>query len=211
MAALAELGLQLFGLYSTVTTNGVMPDVDLSVNGRPSASTRWPTCGNWCLPQRQSHPRPHAGLVAGLHRTGLPHTGGCQYMQCLLHPGQHPPSISSEGDGCTAFSLVSDVVFREYGHGINDVFYESLGGAFTNGAPMRDMPISISLSENPVLGGCFSDDLNTHSPIRREPQGLPPDLVGEVHADGEIVGLVRHPADGRRLEPDPQPVCRRFP
>ena len=30
--------------------------------------------------------------------------------------------------------MVSDVVFHEYGHGINDLYYESLGSGFNNGA-----------------------------------------------------------------------------
>ena len=38
------------------------------------------------------------------------------------------------GGGCNATSLVADVCFHEYGHGINDKFYQSNGDNFNNGA-----------------------------------------------------------------------------
>ena len=38
------------------------------------------------------------------------------------------------GGGCNATSLIADVVWHEYGHGINDYFYGSLGYNFSNGA-----------------------------------------------------------------------------
>ena len=191
-----ELGLQLFGLYSTVTTNGVTPDVDLSVNGDTTISLD-EVANLRELSAYHSVNRIHDHMQAWLPDfTGLDFSlptlvdvsGTCN---AFYTPGSPTINFFSEGDGCTAFSLVSDVVFHEYGHGINDVFYESLGGAFTNGATNEGYADfwAISLSENPVLGaGCFSDDPEQF--IRRydeNPKVYPQDLVGEVHADGEII------------------------
>ena len=35
--------------------------------------------------------------------------------------------------GCNSMAQIGDVVYHEYGHGINDKFYQSLGGSFNNG------------------------------------------------------------------------------
>ncbi len=93
-------------------------------------------------------------------------------------------------NGCNASSLVSDVVFHEYGHGINDNYYQSQGGTFVNGAMGEGYADywAISCSNNPVLGVGFYVD--NQDPIRRydtERKVYPIDLIGEVHADGEII------------------------
>jgi hypothetical protein len=92
--------------------------------------------------------------------------------------------------GCNATSLIYDVVFHEYGHGINDKYYQSLGSSFMNGGMNEGYADfwALSLTESPLLGVGFyttNDD-----PLRRydeDPKVYPVDLVGEVHADGEII------------------------
>lgn len=93
-------------------------------------------------------------------------------------------------NGCNATSLIADVVFHEYGHGINDNYYQSQGGNFVNGAMGEGYADywAISCSNNPVLGVGFYVD--NQDPIRRydtERKVYPIDLIGEVHADGEII------------------------
>ena len=94
------------------------------------------------------------------------------------------------------FTLVSDVVFHEYGHGINDQFYASQGGSFINGGINEGYADfwAISLTDNPVLGaGCYME--NEDFFIRRydvDPKVYPQDLVGQVHADGEIICGARY-------------------
>ncbi len=93
-------------------------------------------------------------------------------------------------NGCNATSNIPDVAYHEYGHGINDNYYQSLGGFFMNGAIGEAYADfwAISLSNNPILGSGFYVD-NT-DPIRRYDADLkvyPMDLVGEVHQDGEIL------------------------
>lgn len=94
------------------------------------------------------------------------------------------------GGGCNASSLVADICHHEYGHGINDNFYSSIGGFFQNGAIGEAYADfwAISLNNNPVLGTGFNTD--NLDPIRRydvDPKVYPSDLVGEVHSDGEIL------------------------
>ncbi len=93
-------------------------------------------------------------------------------------------------NGCNATSNIPDVAYHEYGHGINDNYYQSMGGFFMNGAIGEAYADfwAISLSNNPILGsGFYVDNLD---PIRRydiNPKVYPMDLVGEVHQDGEIL------------------------
>jgi Zn-dependent metalloprotease len=94
------------------------------------------------------------------------------------------------GGGCNPTSLVADVVYHEYGHGINNTYYNSLGSNFQNGAMNEGYADywAISLSNNPNLGAGFYTD--NEDGIRRydlEPKRYPEDLVGQVHADGEII------------------------
>lgn len=94
------------------------------------------------------------------------------------------------GGGCNPSSLVGDVVYHEYGHGINEYFYNSLGFFFENGAMHEGYADvwALGATENPVLGRGFYD--NNENGIRRydsDPKVYPQDLVGEVHSDGEII------------------------
>ncbi len=94
------------------------------------------------------------------------------------------------GNGCPQTSLFSDVIYHEYGHGINFFYYDYLGGTFSNGAlgeAYSDV-WGFSISKDPVLGRGFSGDSSTF--VRRydiNRKVYPRDLVGQVHADGEII------------------------
>ena len=94
------------------------------------------------------------------------------------------------GNGCPATSLFSDVIYHEYGHGINYFYYDYLGGTFSNGALGEGYSDvwGFSISGDPVLGRGFSGDSSTY--VRRydiNRKVYPRDLVGQVHADGEII------------------------
>jgi len=93
-------------------------------------------------------------------------------------------------NGCNATSNIPDIAYHEYGHGINDNYYQSLGSFFMNGAIGEAYADfwAISLTNNPILGSGFYVD--NQDPIRRydiDPKVYPMDLVGEVHQDGEIL------------------------
>ncbi|MGB0424862.1 MAG: hypothetical protein ACPGED_11075, partial [Flavobacteriales bacterium] len=94
------------------------------------------------------------------------------------------------GGGCNATSLIADVVYHEYGHGINDWYYQSLGGFFSNGAMNEGYADfwGMSLTQSGLLGIGFN--LDDEEPLRRYDQDrkvYPDDIVAEVHADGEII------------------------
>ncbi|HMU68832.1 MAG TPA: hypothetical protein PKC38_02420, partial [Chitinophagales bacterium] len=96
------------------------------------------------------------------------------------------------GGGCPSTGLFNDVVMHEYGHGVNYDLYAALGdpGGMGNGAMQEGYADlwGITVTDNPVMGQGFLGGAGTF--VRRydaEPKVYPQDLVGEVHADGEII------------------------
>lgn len=92
---------------------------------------------------------------------------------------------------CNALSMVADVVYHEYGHAITNYFYDALGQNFQNGAMGEGYSdiFALSITNNPVLGIGFSNTDPTRF-VRRydvNPKKYPQNLVGQVHADGEII------------------------
>lgn len=92
--------------------------------------------------------------------------------------------------GCNALSQVADVIYHEYGHAITNYFYDALGQNFQNGGMGEGYSdiFAITLTDNPVLGVGFTN--NAAQVIRRydqNPKIYPQNLVGQVHADGEII------------------------
>ncbi|MBI1192282.1 MAG: T9SS type A sorting domain-containing protein [Bacteroidetes bacterium] len=95
------------------------------------------------------------------------------------------------GGGCPATSLFSDVVYHEYGHGLNYDVYDFFGdfSGMGNGAMQEGYADiwGLSISGDPILGAGFS---GPGTDVRRydiDPKVFPEDLVGQVHADGEII------------------------
>ncbi|MEZ5046392.1 MAG: T9SS type A sorting domain-containing protein [Chitinophagaceae bacterium] len=94
-------------------------------------------------------------------------------------------------NGCNAFSQISDVMYHEYGHGINYEFYNDQGGSFDNGAMGEGYSDvwAMSIIKNGIIGPGYQIGA-ANSYIRRydgSPKVYPQHLVGEVHADGEII------------------------
>lgn len=94
------------------------------------------------------------------------------------------------GNGCNSFALCGDIVYHEYGHGISDKFYGFMGqGSMSNSALNEGNSDiwGIGITGDPVLGKGSS---GTSGIIRRydlAPKVYPTDIVGEEHADGEII------------------------
>lgn len=95
----------------------------------------------------------------------------------------------SAGGACPAAALFSDVIYHEYGHGINYEFYDFLGGNFNNGAQGEGYSDvwGFMITENPVLAAGFQGPGTVIRRYDLAPAVYPQDLVGEVHADGEII------------------------
>lgn len=97
----------------------------------------------------------------------------------------------AQGGGCFSTSLFSDIIFHEYGHGINDYFYDYKGGVFNNGSLGEGYADvwAFAHTENPILSQGFNMGA-INSSIRRydqNPKVYPQDLTGEVHDNGEII------------------------
>lgn len=100
----------------------------------------------------------------------------------------------ANGGGCPATAFFSDVVYHEYGHALNNDVYAYFGDTY--GFPGMDNGglnegyadvWGMSISFNPILGDGFS---GPGTDVRRydiDPKRYPEDLVGQVHADGEII------------------------
>ncbi len=107
-----------------------------------------------------------------------------------FYDGQSINFYQSQSD-CYSLALVADVIFHEYGHGVNNEFYISLGSNFNNGAMHEGYADvwAFAVYHDPILG----DGMNPQNPndfVRRydqAPKVYPNDIVGEVHADGEII------------------------
>ena len=97
--------------------------------------------------------------------------------------------------GCFALSMVNDVVYHEYGHGITNVFWQDNGLSFDNGAMGEGYSDiwAMSITNDPVLGIGFSNtDPTTFVRNYDFDNGVtrkvyPQNIVGEVHSDGEII------------------------
>lgn len=92
------------------------------------------------------------------------------------------------GGGCVSFAEIRDVVYHEYGHGIVSRMYT---GGMTNGALNEGQADvwGLSITKDSILAR-GSTIGSPSSFIRRydiDWKVYPKDLVGQVHADGEII------------------------
>ena len=186
------IGLE--GRWSSVATNGVMPsglmnlsdgynNVDLSVIGNVKERSAYRS-----VSQIHDHMKTWLPDFEGLDfpmPTNIDVAGECN----AFYDGQSV-NFYPAGGGCNATSLIADVVWHEYGHGINDYFYQSLGSFFMNGAMNEGYADfwAMSYGDLAEIGKGFNE--GSEEGIRRydmDPKVYPQDLVGEVHADGEII------------------------
>lgn len=94
-------------------------------------------------------------------------------------------------NGCNALSYIGDVMYHEYGHGISDKFWTAQGSSFDNGGMGEGYSDvwAMCITKTPIIGLGFNVN-QPNSLIRRydiNPKIYPQNIVGEVHADGEII------------------------
>ncbi|MEM7163124.1 MAG: hypothetical protein AAF487_11870, partial [Bacteroidota bacterium] len=83
---------------------------------------------------------------------------------------------------CVSLAKIADVVYHEYGHGINNTFYINLGSNFQNGGMNEGYADvwAFAPNEDPVLGNGLNPN-NANEFVRRydeDPKVYPEDLVG---------------------------------
>jgi len=187
---------QLRGRWSNVNTNNVTPSLTVALQEGANAVVV-DGLGNirertayWAVDQIHGHMKNTLPAFTGMDialPTNIDLTGG----NCNAFYDGSSINFYAEGNGCRSLATVPDVVYHEYGHGINDKFYQSLSGSFNNGAMNEGYADvwAVTLTQNPVLAlGWQTSSPNTF--IRRydqAPKVYPGDLVGQVHADGEII------------------------
>lgn len=119
--------------------------------------------------------------------TGLT-IGSCN---AFYRPSNNSINFFQGNEECPSYALISDIVYHEYGHAINRNFYQVGGEQFRNGALNEGFADiwAFGATNDPVLGE-GSRNSGDRPSIRRydeNPKVYPDDLVGEVHADGEII------------------------
>lgn len=188
--------LELRGHWSNVRTSGTTPSMTATLQeGTNSVSFN----GNANVRQRTAYfavNRIHDHVNAVLPgfdgmdftlQTNVDVSGG----DCNAFYDGSSINFYPEANGCRSLATLPDVVYHEYGHGINDNYYDDMGSNFTNGAMNEGYADvwAFTITENPVLAEGYML-ANPNSNIRRydeDPKVYPVDLTGEVHADGEII------------------------
>ena len=188
---------KLEGEYANVETNGTTPDIfdNLSstnlINFDNSNSTIQERTAYWAVNEIHDHMKFYFPTYTGLDnpmQTNIDVSGSCN-----AYFDGSSINFYAQGGGCHATANLPDVVYHEYGHAINSDRYNGSGwnGGMSNGGLNEGFADvwAISLTENPVLGYGW-DLLDPTIFVRRYDQDrkvYPQDLVGEVHADGEII------------------------
>ncbi|MBX7093827.1 MAG: T9SS type A sorting domain-containing protein [Flavobacteriales bacterium] len=185
----------LKGDWSTVFTNNVTPSFTFGlVDGANAVDF---TGGN--IRERSAYY--HVNVVHDHMKSVMPTFTGMDFSlptnvdlttgNCNAFYNGTSINFYAQANGCTSFATVGDVVYHEYGHGINDNFYTDNGGNFVNGAMGEGYADfwAFSITENAVLG-YGTDNAVATDYIRRYDQDrkvYPINIVGEVHSDGEII------------------------
>lgn len=186
---------RLEGLWSDVATGGVTPSFSTTLNGGLN-NISFNTNAN--VKERSAYY--HVNVVHDHCKALIPSFTGMDFSlptnidvtgTCNAFYNGTSINFLSPGGGCTSFATVADVVYHEYGHGINDNFYNAGGQSFINGAMNEGYADvwAFSITESAVLG-FGTDDINVNEFIRRYDENrkvYPTHIVGEVHADGEII------------------------
>mgnify|MGYP001171782268 CR=1 FL=1 len=188
----SQVEYQLEGLYAEVRTNGITPSHVSTLNATNNFSfdnyaTIQERTAYWGVNMIHTHLKnifPTFTNLDNQMETNVDEAGSCN-----AYFNGSSINFYAEGNGCAATAKIVDVVYHEYGHAINSQRYGAFGmwnGGLNEG--YADL-WAITLTENPVLG--YGWDLVDPSVyVRRYDQDrkiYPQDLVGEVHADGEII------------------------
>ncbi len=190
-----SVNFSLEGLWSKVETSGVTPTFTATAN--PGTNT---FSFNADANIRELSAYYHVNIVHDYMKTKFPAftdmdnpllTNVDETGTCNAFYNGVSINFYAAGGGCNSLAQVGDVVYHEYGHGINDKFYNSQGASFDNGGMGEGYADiwALGITASPILGIGF-DDTDPTVVVRRydiNKKIYPQDLVGEVHADGEII------------------------
>ena len=200
LTAGSSVKYKLEGLYTDVKTNGDTPDFTTTLGATNnvsfdnSNSTIQERTAYYAVNKVHDHLKSVFPTFNGLDyplETNVDESGTCNAFFAGSSINFYEEGMSSNGtDYCEATAKVVDVVYHEYGHAINSNRYNS-GSGMLNGALNEGFADvwAFTLTLDPILGIGFYQN-NPLGYVRRfdiNKKVYPQDLVGEVHADGEII------------------------
>jgi len=186
---------ELAGTWSTVKTNNNTPSFTTTLQDGANAVT---FDNDASVRERSAYF--HVNIIHDYMKFRLPSFTGMDFSletnvdvsgTCNAFYNGTSINFFEEGGDCQSYANIGDVVYHEYGHGINDNFYQDNGGNFQNGAMNEGYADVWGFApfEDPILAdGQSLTDPNDF--IRRydiNPKVYPIDITGEVHNDGEII------------------------
>ena len=185
---LGQVELALEGLFARVYTNGVTPTSTVNLvdgyNNLTAPGNAKEVSAYRSVNQIHDHMRTWLPSFSDLDISlpvNIDVAGECN----AFYDGSSV-NFYDVGGGCNATSLIADVVYHEYGHAINDKFYQSLFAGFINGAMNEGYADlwAMSLADIAEIGkGFYTDNQDGIRVYDEDPKVYPEDIVGEVHAD----------------------------
>jgi len=189
----SQVRFKLEGEYVNVETNGNTPDIYAALSASNtilfdnSNSTIQERTAYWAVNEVHDQLKNVFPTFTGLDspmQTNIDEAGSCNAFY-------NGVSINffAEGNGCQATAKIPDVVYHEYGHAINDKRYNS-GSGMWNGALNEGFADvwAFTITDSPFIGqGWDLVDPSINIRNYQDRKVYPQDLVGEVHADGEII------------------------
>jgi len=174
----SQVRFKLEGEYANVETNGSTPDIYATLSASNtilfdnSNSTIQERTAYWAVNEVHDHLKNVFPTFTGLDspmETNIDEAGSCNAFF-----NGNSINFYAEGNGCQATAKIPDVVYHEYGHGaLNEGFADVW--AFT-------------ITTSPFIGqGWDLVDPSINIRDYQDRKVYPQDLVGEVHADGEII------------------------
>ena len=188
-----QVRYKLEGLYSDVQTNGSTPDIYAPLSAINSIlfdnsnSTIQERTAYWAVNEVHDHLKNVFPSFTGLDspmETNIDEVGSCNAFF-----NGNSINFFAEGNGCQATAKIPDVVYHEYGHAINSARYNS-GSGMGNGALNEGFADvwAFTITNSPFIGqGWDLVDPTINIRDYQDRKVYPQDLVGEVHADGEII------------------------
>jgi len=195
-----QIRYKLEGLYADVQTNSNTPDIFTNLAATNTISfdntnsTIQERTAYYAVNEVHDHMKSVFPTFTGMDiplETNVDESGTCNAFFAGSSINFYEEGLSANGiDYCEATAKIVDVVYHEYGHAINSNRYNS-GSGMWNGALNEGFADvwAFTITEDPILGIGFYQN-NPTGFVRRYDQDIkvyPQDLVGQVHADGEII------------------------
>lgn len=183
----------LTGHYAHIN-DSTGPEPTITVNATPG----FPVVVHWSDTNSQASERDafyHVNLVHDWVKSVDPSLTGLDYEMdvnvningsCNAFWNGSSVNFYRAAGGCTNIAQIADVVYHEYGHGINQFTYAPAGPSGSEGEGFADFNAA-TITNNPDIGrGFFGANtiLRTCDNNRQYPA---PECGGEVHCEGEVI------------------------